>query len=876
MVSLRNLSSCFVRSVLIIFIGLLAQESYGQAVSFDINYLSKTKASFNTSEFYKKGYTSELLALPEYRNIREKSRRLKHNIERRKQEVVHFDIGDEKEFFVRNILTGNTWATTNAVLIFEHSQVNIWIQKSAHDTLNATQGFQTVLNGFQELLFNSTSTNSIDTEKGVLQILNEYVGDFPNVDGDEVLDVLLLDIQDNFEETGSFVAGFFDPVNLFEFVFSNEMDLIYLDLYPTIFFNDSINVERAVSTFAHESQHLIHAGYEGEEPELVFINEGFSEAVEIICGFKPRSEEGYQKFPLRGLLSWNFENPLPDYSRASLWTHYLVEQLGTQYLKELVQNPEIGYNVYKDVVESNSPFSFNEFFHNWGVALTINDYTIRSEFGYGHQDRKAQILSSVIESTQLPNAFKTQFESLVHIPLNFPLTKELTIHIDESSPNTLISSFEQYPGTSEINIRNSNAPFITSFADRFNHGSIQALVSYVEEPASTENSTFSFLAEGEYSGRLVNTGYGDGSPDQFYRNASYLTLNSHDQKIGVVFPPAKTSYWLKELVIRTVFKSELEGSGIDGNEPRDFEIDIFTFKNGRPDSKIIPTLAIDSEREAGKLIAEAFSLLSFYDDLSAVTDSLIIILSNDEDDNNFVAIGMDEGSQNASFFNDNTNSNAWVSLADMSIGGNSLSNWNPIIRTNSVLPEVNRVKDILIAAIEYDFKAVRVEVTPNSDFDFASVKVIAKLPDGSFQNGVLITEDENVFSFSFPLLVNGSYTFISSFQSPDGGVTYTDERTWEIEIPDGFELRNNYPNPFNPTTTIPFILLEDATISWQIYDVLGRRVMETGEQEFLSGEHAQEFNMNGFASGMYIVRAKLDRERDGTTKYRTQKIMLIK
>lgn len=876
MISFGNLLRRVVHLLLIPCIALLAKGSYGQTISFDLEYHEEPKQKKKNSLLIEEGFTSRLLAHPDYKNITAKSSKLRARFQNKANKNPDYVLGNEKEFFVRNIITGNTWITTSAVLSFKSSTINIWIQKSAYDTLSSSEDLEIILTGFEKLLFNSTPANSINAEDEVIEILNEYVGGFPNVDGDGVLDVLLLDIQDNFNETGSFVAGFFDPVNLYEFEFSNEMDLIYLDLYPTIFFNETIHVERAVSTFAHESQHLIHAGYEGEETELVFVNEGFSEAVEILSGFKPRSEEGYQKFPLRGLLSWNHKNPIPDYSRASLWTQYMIEQLGVESLKELVQNPIIGYQGYEGIIESHSSLSFREFFHNWGVALSINDTSIRTEFGYKHPDRKSPILSPVLESSQLPNAFKGNFESLVHIPINFPLTKEVTIQVEENSSNTQISAFDQYPNSSEINIQSSTASFITSFADRLKHGSISSLISYVGVPESTQPSVFSFFTEGERSGRIVNVGYGDGSPDQFYRNASYLTLNSHDQKMGVVFPPSETSYWLMEILMRTVFKSELEGSGVDGNELRDFELDIFTFKNGAPESRIIPTVLLEAQREAGKLVEEAFSLEGFYTELAELTDSVIIIISNDEDDENFIALGMDEGSQNASFFSDINVSNNWVSLADKSIGGNSLSNWNAIIRMNSVLPQVSEEKDFSIENIEYNFKAVSVKMRPTNDFDSTSVQIVAKLPDGSFQKGVLTSKDTNIFAFAFPVLVNGSYTFISSYQSPDGEVTYTDEKEWKIEIPDGFELRNNYPNPFNPTTSVPFILLEEARIAWQVFDVLGRVVLETPEQEFSSGEHTQEFNLEGLASGMYLVRAKLDRERNGITKYRTQKIMLIK
>jgi hypothetical protein len=169
-----------------------------------------------------------------------------------------------------------------------------------------------------------------------------------------------------------------------------------------------------------------------------------------------------------------------------------------------------------------------------------------------------------------------------------------------------------------------------------------------------------------------------------------------------------------------------------------------------------------------------------------------------------------------------------------------------------------------------------VKVSPKEDHDTTSVNMIAKLPDGSFSLGKISSELNKEYLYKFPVLVNGSYTFIANYQSTDGGVTYSDQIEWSIEIPDGFDLSYNYPNPFNPSTTIPFILLEEATIEWEVFDVIGRKVMEVPPKVFSSGEYSQEFNLSGLASGMYLARAILKRERDKTPKFRTQKIMLIK
>ena len=46
-----------------------------------------------------------------------------------------------------------------------------------------------------------------------------------------------------------------------------------------------------------------------------------------------------------------------------------------------------------------------------------------------------------------------------------------------------------------------------------------------------------------------------------------------------------------------------------------------------------------------------------------------------------------------------------------------------------------------------------------------------------------------------------------------------------IAVPDEFALHNNYPNPFNPVTTIQYDIPIDAEVLLVVYDILGRHVM---------------------------------------------------
>lgn len=70
-------------------------------------------------------------------------------------------------------------------------------------------------------------------------------------------------------------------------------------------------------------------------------------------------------------------------------------------------------------------------------------------------------------------------------------------------------------------------------------------------------------------------------------------------------------------------------------------------------------------------------------------------------------------------------------------------------------------------------------------------------------------------------------------------------------------LLQNHPNPFNPSTTIPFRLEEKGRISLSVLDVLGRRIALLVEGEEEAGDHYARFDGAGCASGVYISRLEL-------------------
>jgi 5'-nucleotidase len=65
---------------------------------------------------------------------------------------------------------------------------------------------------------------------------------------------------------------------------------------------------------------------------------------------------------------------------------------------------------------------------------------------------------------------------------------------------------------------------------------------------------------------------------------------------------------------------------------------------------------------------------------------------------------------------------------------------------------------------------------------------------------------------------------------------------------------SNYPNPFNPTTTIRFTLPSKSYVSLKIYDVLGRQVAALVQDELPAGTYSQQWNASLLPSGVYFYR----------------------
>lgn len=295
-----------------------------------------------------------------------------------------FTVGQAKSLWATNMVSNTEYAVTshcravgnNCYIFVEDS---LWTNGTV--TPAAVTSIQTAF---------ETSTPG-DASKGVFQLDTMYFGNPPDVDADPKIIILILDIKDGFTGSGGYVAGYFYAINEYTDAYiqgalgsnrhSNEAEIFYIDANPANL-RTSTGVAGAASTTAHEFQHMINWSADGSE--TTFINEGMSESASALCGYGLRSPSLYYDKTNVDFLSWNLSGDvLRDYSRAALFSWYLIEQFGSSLTKLIVQSPLNGINGYNSAFQAlGSPLRYNDVLKNFAVAAGLNKTTFDSRYGF--------------------------------------------------------------------------------------------------------------------------------------------------------------------------------------------------------------------------------------------------------------------------------------------------------------------------------------------------------------------------------------------------------------------------------------------------------------------------------------------------------------
>ena len=183
-----------------------------------------------------------------------------------------------------------------------------------------------------------------------------------------------------------------------------------------------------------------------------------------------------------------------------------------------------------------------------------------------------------------------------------------------------------------------------------------------------------------------------------------------------------------------------------------------------------------------------------------------------------------------------------------------------IIRDEAAGPERHRIHftvqnvgggEASDARTTLDFLSSGVTIVGENEFSLGSLQPSASMRD------------------SMDVDIAGSVTHVTfSAVLETGGRSFIDRRTIAVplrdttttvrasgQLPASCILHKNYPNPFNPITTIRFTLPRETEVSLVITDALGREVNRAvGREQLAVGTHSVRFDASGLPSGVYFYR----------------------
>ena len=148
----------------------------------------------------------------------------------------------------------------------------------------------------------------------------------------------------------------------------------------------------ALTTAAHEFQHMINWNYHRTKPELTFINEGLSMVAEIVCGYGASMQTLYASEPNHYLFDWRSNDMnlvLNDYARSQRFFLYIMEQFGVGSLKQTVQDNStfglVGIFGLSKILSQYYSISLGQVFLNWEIANGLNNKDVNPAYGYSYQ-----------------------------------------------------------------------------------------------------------------------------------------------------------------------------------------------------------------------------------------------------------------------------------------------------------------------------------------------------------------------------------------------------------------------------------------------------------------------------------------------------------
>lgn len=176
--------------------------------------------------------------------------------------------------------------------------------------------------------------------------------------------------------------------------------------------------------------------------------------------------------------------------------------------------------------------------------------------------------------------------------------------------------------------------------------------------------------------------------------------------------------------------------------------------------------------------------------------------------------------------------------------GNSLNEWRKPFRVNTTSP----IRD-------WTYPSISPKNDQTASTYFVNMTAQVDSIPGSFVNG----------------MGNGPSNARLNYIRVSIDASKVNVNNLSTEVPNNFMLAQNFPNPFNPSTSIRFALPKSSSVMLNVYDVSGKLVATLINNEVVSaGLNEVQFNASSLPSGIYFYTLSADNFKD------TKKMILVK